>query len=56
MDLTSLFSIALGAILINNFIFAQFLGCCPFLGHRHRHGPGRHLRYGLGLCGVLGGQ
>ena len=32
MDLTSLFSIALGAILINNFIFAQFLGCCPFLG------------------------
>ena len=32
MDLTSLFSIALGAILITNFIFAQFLGCCPFLG------------------------
>ena len=32
MDLTSLFSIALGAILINNFIFSQFLGCCPFLG------------------------
>ena len=32
MDLTSLFSIALGATLINNFIFSQFLGCCPFLG------------------------
>jgi electron transport complex protein RnfA len=29
---TSLLSISLGAILINNFIFSQFLGCCPFLG------------------------
>ncbi len=29
---TSLMSISLGAILINNFIFSQFLGCCPFLG------------------------
>ena len=28
----SLVSISLGAILINNFIFSQFLGCCPFLG------------------------
>jgi electron transport complex protein RnfA len=25
-------SIALGAILVNNFIFAQFLGICPFMG------------------------
>jgi len=32
MKLTDLFSIALGAILVNNFIFSQFLGCCPFLG------------------------
>lgn len=30
--LTSILSISLGAILINNFIFSQFLGCCPFLG------------------------
>ncbi len=30
--LTNILSIALGAILINNFIFSQFLGCCPFLG------------------------
>ena len=30
--LTSLLAISLGAILTNNFIFAQFLGCCPFLG------------------------
>ena len=28
----SLLSITLGAILTNNFIFSQFLGCCPFLG------------------------
>ncbi|MEA4994209.1 Electron transport complex subunit RsxA [bioreactor metagenome] len=27
-----IFSIALGAILVNNFIFAQFLGICPFMG------------------------
>lgn len=32
MDFTQLFSIALGAILVNNFIFAQFLGICPFMG------------------------
>ena len=32
MDLTQLFSIALGAILVNNFIFSQFLGICPFMG------------------------
>ncbi len=30
--LTNIISISLGAILINNFIFSQFLGCCPFLG------------------------
>ena len=30
--LTNILSIALGAILVNNFIFSQFLGCCPFLG------------------------
>ena len=32
MSVTSLLAISLGAILTNNFIFAQFLGCCPFLG------------------------
>ncbi|MCR4607679.1 MAG: electron transport complex subunit RsxA [Oscillospiraceae bacterium] len=30
--LGSLVAISLGAILTNNFIFSQFLGCCPFLG------------------------
>ena len=32
MQITSLLAISLGAILTNNFIFAQFLGICPFLG------------------------
>ena len=32
MSGTELFSLALGAILINNFIFSRFLGICPFLG------------------------
>ena len=30
--LTKIIAISLGAILTNNFIFSQFLGCCPFLG------------------------
>lgn len=30
--MTSLFSIAIGAILVNNFILSQFLGICPFMG------------------------
>ena len=32
MSLTSLVTIALGSILIENFIFVQFLGICPFMG------------------------
>lgn len=32
MSFTSIFSIALGAILVENFILVQFLGICPFMG------------------------
>ena len=32
MELQSLFVISLGAIFINNFIFARFLGICPYIG------------------------
>ena len=32
VQFTTLFSIAFGAILVNNFIFSQFLGICPFMG------------------------
>ena len=28
----SIVSISLGAILVNNFVFSQFLGICPFMG------------------------
>lgn len=30
--ITKLFTIALSAILVENFIFSQFLGICPFMG------------------------
>ena len=32
MSITSLLSIAIGAVLVNNFILSQFLGICPFMG------------------------
>ena len=32
MSLTSLISISLGAILVENYVLVQFLGICPFLG------------------------
>lgn len=32
MDLGRLFSIIIGSILINNVVFARFLGICPFMG------------------------
>lgn len=32
MDGAKIIGICLAAILTNNFIFSQFLGCCPFLG------------------------
>jgi len=32
MSFTSILSIALGAILVENFILVQFLGICPFMG------------------------
>jgi len=32
MDFGSLFSIAIGAILVHNFVLSRFLGICPFIG------------------------
>jgi len=32
LDLGNLFAIIIGSIFINNFIFAKFLGICPFMG------------------------
>ena len=57
-SITNLLSITLGAILVNNFIFSQFLGCCPpgvSSGYRRGHGHRRDLRHGPGLRRVLCG-
>ena len=56
--LTSLLSISLGAILINNFIFSQFLGCFPFLGVSQKVdsaiGMGLAVTFVMGLSSALG--
>ena len=40
MGLTDILSLAIAAILVNNYILVQFLGCCSFFGvskkNRHR--------------------
>ncbi|WP_458863787.1 electron transport complex subunit RsxA [Acidaminobacterium chupaoyuni] len=32
MSIAELFSLSLGAILMENFVLVKFMGCCPFLG------------------------
>lgn len=55
--ITSLLSISLGAILINNFIFSQFLGICPFLGCSNKMdtaaGMGLAVIFVMGLASAL---
>lgn len=55
--LTSILSISLGAILINNFIFSQFLGCCPFLGCSSKVdtavGMGLAVTFVMGLASAI---
>ena len=55
--LSSLITISLGAILINNFIFAQFLGCCPFLGCSNKMdtavGMGIAVVFVMGLASAI---
>ena len=41
-----LFTIFIGAILVNNFIFARFLGICPFLGQSKNVG----MAVGMGMA------
>ena len=49
--------ISLGAILINNFIFSQFLGCCPFLGCSNKvdtaTGMGLAVVFVMGLASAI---
>ncbi len=41
-----LFTIFIGAVLVNNFIFARFLGICPFLGQSRNVG----MAVGMGMA------
>ena len=55
--LSNILSISLGAILINNFIFSQFLGCCPFLGCSNKvetaAGMGLAVVFVMGLASAI---
>ena len=57
MSLTKLLAISLGAILTNNFIFSQFLGCCPFLGVSKKSdtavGMGLAVTFVMGLASAF---
>ena len=57
MQWTTLFDIAMGAILVNNFIFAQFLGICPFMGVSRKMdtavGMGFAVIFVMGLASAL---
>ena len=55
--LSKIITISLGAILINNFIFSQFLGCCPFLGCSNKvdtaMGMGLAVVFVMGLASAI---
>ena len=57
MDFQKLIEIALGAILINNFIVSQFLGICPFMGVSKKMdtavGMGFAVIFVMGLASAL---
>ena len=57
MDWQTLLSIALGAILVNNFILVQFLGICPFMGVSKKMdtavGMGFAVIFVMGLASAL---
>jgi len=57
MSFTSLLAIALGAVLANNFIFAQFLGICPFMGVSKRvetaSGMGMAVIFVMGVASAV---
>lgn len=55
--MTSILSISLSAILINNFIMSQFLGCCPFFGVSKKVdtavGMGMAVTFVMGLASAV---
>ena len=56
-DVTQLLSVARGAILVNNFIFSQFLGICPFMGVSKKVdtavGMGLAVTFVMGLASAI---
>ena len=52
MNLTKILEIALGAILMNNFILVKFMGICPFMGVSKRTDTA--LGMGLAVTFVMG--
>ena len=57
MSFTSILSIALGAILVENFILSQFLGICPFMGVSKKMdtaaGMGMAVIFVMGLASAI---
>jgi len=57
MSFTSIMSIALGAILVENFILVKFLGICPFMGVSKKMdtalGMGLAVIFVMGLASVF---
>ena len=57
MSFTGIVSIALGAILVENFIFSQFLGICPFMGVSKKMdtaaGMGMAVIFVMGLAAAM---
>ncbi|MDR2531029.1 MAG: electron transport complex subunit RsxA [Oscillospiraceae bacterium] len=57
MNITLIFSIALGAILIENFVLIQFLGICPFLGVSQKQdtaiGMGLAVTFVMGIASLV---
>ena len=57
MEWKDLFTIALGAVLVNNFIVAQFLGICPFMGVSKKvetaSGMGLAVIFVMGLASAI---
>lgn len=49
MSLTNLFSIALGAILVENYVLVQFLGICPFVGVSRK----TDTAFGMGMAVIF---
>ena len=49
--MTDIFALMLSAVLIENFIFSRFYGCCPFLGVSEK--PSTALGMGCAVVFVM---